>query len=146
VGRIHGKAVGGGVGIASACDYAMAKKRFNYQAIGIGPFVIEPVCDQKNWKKAMAEMTLRHTNGSRLIGLLPKVVCQYLDTIEELDKAITDFSTKLSSYNPEALEMKKYFGKERNTGTLFVTTRRYFGKLVPDFTKNALEQFKSKIE
>jgi hypothetical protein len=42
------------------------------------------------------------------------------ETIEELDKAITDFSTKLSSYNPEALlEMKKYFGKERNTGTLF---------------------------
>jgi methylglutaconyl-CoA hydratase len=37
VGRIHGKAVGGGVGIASACDYAMAKKRFNYQAIGMVP-------------------------------------------------------------------------------------------------------------
>jgi hypothetical protein len=42
--------------------------------------------------------------------------------------------------------MKKYFGKERNTGTLFVK-RRYFGKLVlSDFTKNALAQFKSKIE
>jgi methylglutaconyl-CoA hydratase len=56
------------------------------------------------------------------------------DTIE-LDKAITDFSTKLSSYNPEALlEMKSTLG--RNALGHFVTTRRYFGKLVlSDFTK-----------
>jgi hypothetical protein len=44
--------------------------------LAMGSFVIEPVVTKKNWKTAMAEMTLRHTN--RLIGLLPKVVCQYL--------------------------------------------------------------------
>jgi hypothetical protein len=66
---------------------------------------------------------------------------------EELDKAM------ISALNYQVIilklcwKWKKYFGKERNTGTLFVTTRRYFGKLVlSDFTKNALEQFKSKIE
>jgi methylglutaconyl-CoA hydratase len=41
VGRIHGKAVGGGVGIASACDYAMATKNASIKlselAIGMVP-------------------------------------------------------------------------------------------------------------
>jgi methylglutaconyl-CoA hydratase len=64
----------------------------------------------------MAEMTLRHTNGSRLIAAAKGLYANTFETNEELDKAITDFSTKLSSYNPEALlEMKKYLG--RNTGT-----------------------------
>jgi methylglutaconyl-CoA hydratase len=45
VGRIHGKAVGGGVGIAAACDYAAtidSAIKLSELAIGIGPFVIEP--------------------------------------------------------------------------------------------------------
>jgi methylglutaconyl-CoA hydratase len=45
VGRIHGKAVGGGVGIASACDY-YGHKNFNKiirTGHRNGPFVIEPV-------------------------------------------------------------------------------------------------------
>jgi hypothetical protein len=48
-------------------------------------------------------------------------------TIEELDKAITDFSTKLSSYNPEALLMKKStLGRNATLGHFF-RTRRYSG-------------------
>src|SRR3970040_122669 len=62
VGRIHGKAVGGGVGIAAACDYAFAKVNSSIKlselAIGIGPFVIEPAVSRKIGKSAMSEMTL----------------------------------------------------------------------------------------
>ena len=43
IGRIHGKCVGGGVGIASAVDYAIAVEgvsvKLSELAIGIGPFV-----------------------------------------------------------------------------------------------------------
>jgi methylglutaconyl-CoA hydratase len=54
VGRIHGKAVGGGVGIAAACDYAFATIdaiKLSELAIGIGPFVIEPAVSRKIGKR-----------------------------------------------------------------------------------------------
>src|SRR5690606_22822632 len=62
VGRINGKAVGGGVGIIAACDYALASVeapvKLSELAIGIGPFVIEPAVSRKIEKGAMSEMTL----------------------------------------------------------------------------------------
>ena len=46
IGRVHGKAVGGGVGIAAACDYCFATEasdiKLSELSIGIGPFVIAP--------------------------------------------------------------------------------------------------------
>jgi hypothetical protein len=65
------------------------------------------------------------------LGCCQGLYANTFETIEELDKAITDFSTKLSSYNPEALlEMKKStLGRNATLGHSFVTTRRYFGKL-----------------
>ena len=65
VGRIHGKAVGGGVGLAAACDYTFATTKSDIKlseiAIGIGPFVIEPAVSRKIGKVAMPEMTLTPT-------------------------------------------------------------------------------------
>jgi methylglutaconyl-CoA hydratase len=75
VGRIHGKAVGGGVGIAAACDYAFATIdsaiKLSELAIGIGPFVIEPAVSRKI-KTAMTEMTLQPPNGKIQIGPMIK--------------------------------------------------------------------------
>ena len=49
IGRIHGKAVGGGVGIASAVDYAFATEaasvKLSELAVGIGPFVVGPAVE-----------------------------------------------------------------------------------------------------
>ena len=46
IGRIHGKCVGGGVGLAAAVDYAIAAEgadiKLSELAIGIGPFVLGP--------------------------------------------------------------------------------------------------------
>ncbi|MDB4251050.1 enoyl-CoA hydratase/isomerase family protein, partial [Flavobacteriales bacterium] len=46
IGRVQGKAVGGGVGMASATDYCFATKfasaKLSELAIGIGPFVVGP--------------------------------------------------------------------------------------------------------
>ena len=62
IGRIHGKAVGGGVGLAAACDYTFATSnsaiKLSEIAIGIGPFVIEPAVSRKMGKPAFTEMTL----------------------------------------------------------------------------------------
>ena len=51
IGRIHGKCVGGGVGIAAACDYAFALEgadvKLSELALGIGPFVVGPAIERK---------------------------------------------------------------------------------------------------
>ena len=46
IGRVQGKAVGGGVGLASSVDYCFATKHSSVKlselAVGIGPFVVGP--------------------------------------------------------------------------------------------------------
>jgi methylglutaconyl-CoA hydratase len=150
VGRIHGKAVGGGVGIAAACDYTLATNNASIKlselAIGIGPFVIEPVVSKKIGKTAMTQMTLaahewKTADWAQEKGLYARI----FETTEELDRELTDFSSKLSKYNPEALsQMKKVFWDEtQHWETLLLERAAISGKLVlSDFTKKALLQFK----
>lgn len=149
IGRIHGKAVGGGVGIASACDYAFAAKesaiKLSELAIGIGPFVIEPAVSRKIGKSATTEMTLdtewKTADWAKEKGLYAKV----FETTAELDTEITIFANKLAGYNPEALtEIKKVFWEgTENWDTLLYERAEISGKLVlSDFSRNALSQFK----
>jgi len=150
IGRIHGKAVGGGVGIASACDYALATTgssiKLSELAIGIGPFVIEPAVSRKIGKSAMAEMTLEASEWKSAIwanqkGLYAKV----FETTAELDTEILAFAKKLSRYNPEALfEMKKILWEgAENWDTLLYERAQISGKLVlSDFSLTALSEFK----
>lgn len=150
VGRIHGKAVGGGVGLASACDYAMASSESSIKlseiAIGIGPFVIEPAVSRKIGKTAFAEMTLTPTNWQTATWAKEKgLYAEVFETREALDKSVIDFAEKLATYNPEALtEMKHVFWQNTsNWEELLVERAAISGKLVlSDFTKNALNQFK----
>lgn len=150
IGRIHGKAVGGGVGIASACDYALATHNSSIKlpeiAIGIGPFVIEPAVSRKIGKTAMGEMALEADEWKTAAwanhnGLYAKV----FETTEELDAEITLFATKLASYSPEALsKLKKMLWEgTENWDTLLYERAAITGKLVlSDFTKNRLSQIK----
>jgi methylglutaconyl-CoA hydratase len=149
IGRIHGKAVGGGVGIVAACDYAFgtieSSMKLSELEIGIGPFVIEPAVSRKIGKSAMTEMTLE-TEWKTAIwanqkGLFSKVFANQ----KILDAEISAFANKLSSYNPEALfEMKKtlWEGTE-NWDTLLYERAKISGKLVlSDFSRTALNEFK----
>ena len=149
VGRIHGKAVGGGVGIAAACDYALATNESSIKlselAIGIGPFVIEPAVTRKIGKSAMTEMTLeaewKTAAWANQKGLYAKV----FETQEKLDLEIMAFANKLASYNPEALlEMKKVLWEgTENWDTLLYERAEISGKLVlSDFSRKALNQLK----
>nr|WP_294935086.1 enoyl-CoA hydratase/isomerase family protein [uncultured Flavobacterium sp.] len=152
VGRIHGKAVGGGVGLAAACDYALATTesaiKLSELAIGIGPFVIEPVVSRRIGKSALGEMTLaahewKDAYWAQEKGLYAKV----FETTAELDAALENFTSKLASYNPEALaEMKKVLWEStENWDTLLYERAGISGRLVlSDFTVNALSQFKKK--
>jgi methylglutaconyl-CoA hydratase len=150
VGRIHGKAVGGGVGIAAACDYAFATVESSIKlselAIGIGPFVIEPAVSRKIGKSAMSEMTLaahewKNADWAQQKGLYAKV----LQGQVELDIDLAHFTSKLASYNPEALDqMKKVMWEgSDHWDSLLLERAAVSGQLVlSDFCKNALSQFK----
>lgn len=150
IGRIHGKAVGGGVGLASACDYAMATTESSIKlseiAIGIGPFVIEPAVSRKIGTTAFAEMTLTPTKWQSAIWAKEKgLYAEVFQTQEELDKSITDFASKLAQYSPEALsEIKTVFWQNTSHWSELLYERAAIsGRLVlSDFTKNALNQFK----
>lgn len=152
IGRIHGKAVGGGVGLAAACDYAFATEqsaiKLSELAIGIGPFVIEPAVSRKIGKAALGEMTLaahewKNAYWAQEKGLYAKV----LENVSDLDKELDLFVSKLATYNPDALtEMKKVLWEgTENWATLLYERAGISGKLVlSDFTVNALNQFKKK--
>lgn len=148
IGRIQGKAVGGGVGLAAACDYALATVnsaiKLSEFTIGIGPFVIAPAVERKMGKAALAEMTLaadewKNAYWAQEKGLYAKV----FETIEDLDKELDIFTLKLAGYNPEALtEMKKVLWKgTEEWNTLLNNNAKISGKLVlSDFTRTALSK------
>lgn len=152
VGRIHGKAVGGGVGLVAACDYALATSesavKLSELAIGIGPFVIEPAVSRKIGKSALAEMTLAAHEWKTAAWAQQKgLYAKTFETIAELDSELETFTSKLASYNPEALtDMKKVLWEgTEHWDTLLYERAGISGKLVlSDFTVNALNQFKKK--
>ncbi|MFP2995447.1 enoyl-CoA hydratase/isomerase family protein [Spongiivirga sp. MCCC 1A20706] len=152
IGRVQGKAVGGGVGLASACDYVFATDHASIKlsefTIGIGPFVIAPAVERKMGKAALAELTLgadewQNAYWAKEKGLFAKV----FESISEMDKAVDSFASKLTSYNPEALAaMKKVLWQDTDHWNELLSDRAALsGKLVlSDFTKTALAKIKSK--
>lgn len=149
IGRVQGKAVGGGVGIIAACDYVFATPesavKLSELAIGIGPFVIEPAVSRKIGKPAMTEMTLAATEWKSAEWALQHKLYTEIHEAAQLDEAVQNFAKKLSSYNPEALfEMKKIIWEGTETWESLLFERATItGKLVlSDFAKSALLQFK----
>jgi methylglutaconyl-CoA hydratase len=150
VGRVQGKAVGGGVGIAAACDYVLATQEANIKlselAIGIGPFVIEPAVSRKIGKTALAELSLAAGEWKSAAWAKEKgLYANTFETIEKLDDALSILTRQLASYNPEALaEMKKVlWDGTSHWDTLLLDRAAINGTLViSEVTKKALAAFK----
>ena len=152
IGRIQGKTVGGGVGMASATDYCFATKfsaiKLSELAIGIGPFVVGPSVERKIGTSAFSAMSINATkwfdaNWAREKGLYTEV----FDTIEEMDIEINKLASTLSKSNPEAMEeLKNIMWKGTDDwDTLLIDRAKSSGKLVlSNFTKKAIENFKKK--
>lgn len=152
IGRIHGKAVGGGVGIASSVDYCLATKsadvKLSELAVGIGPFVVGPAVERKIGLSAMSELAInatewRSANWATDKGLYNAV----FESVEALDAEINRLAEKLSESNPEAMAMlKKVFWQgTENWDQLLSERAGMSGKLVlSDFTVNSIQAFKQK--
>lgn len=150
IGRIQGKAVGGGVGLAAACDYSFATQnsmiKLSEIAVGIGPFVIEPVVSRKMGKMAFAEMTLNPTEW-KSAGWAKEnhLFSEVFQSLDELDSRLTVFTSELSRYNTSALfEIKKVLWEgTENWDQLLYERAAISGKLVlSNETKQTLQKFK----
>ena len=150
IGRIQGKTVGGGVGLAAACDYVLATENASVKlsefTIGIGPFVIEPAVSRKIGISGTAELTLDATNWKNAYWAKEKgLYAKVFENVNSLDEEVDLLANKLASYNPAALsEMKKtlWSGTE-NWNDLLAKRAAVSGELVlSEFTKKALLKFK----
>ena len=149
IGRIQGKTVGGGVGIASATDYCMATKfasiKLSELNLGIGPFVVGPAVERKLGLSGMSQIAIDANSFYSADWAKQKgLFMQVYESTEEMDKAIQSFAEKLCSYNPDAMkEMKKVFwsGTE-DWDDLLAERAAISGRLVlSDFTKETLKKF-----
>ena len=152
IGRIHGKCVGGGVGIAAAVDYAIATEKSEIKlselAIGIGPFVVGPAIERKIGTSAFSQLAIdaslwRSADWAKRKGLFAETH----SSVENMDESIYRLATSLAHANPEAMsEMKKIFWKGTEHWDILLKERAAIsGKLVTsEFTKNAIAKFKSK--
>ena len=152
LGRVQGKAVGGGVGMAAATDYCFATKysssKLSELAIGIGPFVVGPAVERKIGTSAFSAMTINATkwfdaNWSREKGLYTDV----FDSVEELDDEIDKLASTLSKSNPEAMEkLKKVMWNGTEDWDRLLDKRAESSGIlvISDFTSQAIAKFKSK--
>ena len=148
VARVHGKTVGGGVGLIAASDYAMAvglaTVRLSELAIGIGPFVVGPVIERKIGPGGFSAMAVdtdwRSAKWAEEFGLYSQV----FDSINALDSGLDLFARKLARTNPQAMtKMKTVFwqGTEHWERLLEERAEMSGALVVSEFTREAIAAF-----
>ena len=152
IARVQGKAVGGGVGIASAADYTLASTHASVKlselAVGIGPFVVGPAVERKIGLAAMSELAINATEWRSAQWAKEKgLYAEIYETIPEMDEQISILALKLSNSNPAAMQaLKEIFWKGTDHWeTLLMERAEISGTLVlSDFTRQAIASFKNR--
>ena len=149
IGRVHGKAVGGGVGLAAATDYCVASRnseiKLSELTIGIGPFVIEPAVTRKIGLSAMSQLSLEankffSAEWAQQKGLYTNIY----SSVEDLDNQVKLLAEQLCSYNLEALtRLKETFWEGTSDWDKLLKKRAAIsGRLVlSDFTNKQLKNY-----
>lgn len=153
IGRIHGKCIGGGVGLAAAVDYAIAHEsadvRLSELAIGIGPFVVGPAIERRIGLSAFGHLAIdatmwRNSEWSKRKGLFAEVHT----SVEGMDESVSRLANELAHSSPTAMtELKKILwkGTEHWDDLLFLRAEISGHLVLSNFTKHAIEKFKKKV-
>ena len=152
IGRVQGKAVGGGVGIASSVDYCFATTRAEVKlselAVGIGPFVVGPAVERKIGLAAMSELAINATEWRSAAWAKEKgLYTDIFNDAESMDSEIDRLIAQLLKSNPEAMsELKQVFWQgTEHWDQLLMDRASISGRLVlSEFTRNAISSFKAK--
>ncbi len=146
IGRVQGKAVGGGVGVAAASDYCLATKyasvKLSELAVGIGPFVVGPAVERKIGTSAMSQLAINATEWQSATWAMEKgLYTEVHDDIEALDQAVNKLTDKLLASNPAAMRLLKQIFWEGTShwDTLLAQRAAMSGELVlSDYAKQAI--------
>lgn len=150
--RVHGKTVGGGVGIASAGDYTLAEEsaavKLSELALGIGPFVVGPAVERKIGTSSFSALAIDATEWYDAQWAYEKnLFNEVYSSFQALDEGVEELALRLAKSSPEAMrELKKvlWTGTE-NWEQLLEQRAEISGRLVlSDYTKNFIQQFKNK--
>lgn len=152
IGRIQGKCVGGGVGLAAAVDYALATDQADVKlselAVGIGPFVVGPAVERKIGLSAFSQLAIDATEWRSAEWAHQKGLFAALFTDSAgLDEGINRLVTQLLQSSPAALrEIKKICWEGTEHWTQLLQHRASIsGRLVlSEESKKAIERFKQK--
>ena len=146
IGRIHGKCVGGGVGIAAAVDYAIAldkaEVRLSELSLGFGPFVIAPAIERKIGTGAFSALAVDATMWRNAEWCLRKALYSELHhSVEDMDEAVSRLAFTLSHSSADAMaELKRVLWRGTdNWDALLLERAALSGKLaLSEFSKNAI--------
>ena len=151
IGRIQGKAIGGGVGLAAATDYCMATQaasiKLSELSIGIGPFVVEPAISRKIGPSAMSQITINaEVFFSAQWAKHKDLYAEVFPTIKALDEAVKALAEKLSHYHPDAIRQIKqvlWSGTDHWDTLLVARAETSAALALKPFTKKVLERFEA---
>jgi len=152
VARIHGKVVGGGVGIAACADYAIAHSsasvKLSELAVGIGPFVVGPAVGRKIGVAAFTTLSVDARSWYEASWALQNnLYSKVFDSPDEMDTAIDKLASDIASSNPQAMkELREIqWNGTGHWGPTLAQRAEISGRLVlSDFTRNFIEEFKKK--
>jgi methylglutaconyl-CoA hydratase len=112
IGRIQGKAIGGGVGLAAATDYCIATHfatiKLSELAVGIGPFVVGPAVARKVGQSAFAQLAINATEWQTAEWAKEKgLYHDVFPTIEQVDAYVEHLAVRLAGSSIEAMQQLK---------------------------------------
>lgn len=150
VGRVQGKAIGGGVGMAAAVDYCLATRHASVKlselSVGIGPFVVGPAVERKMGLAALSELTLKGDAFKPASWACERgLYAEVYEEVEAMDAAVDDLTSFLVQTNPEARsELKRVFWEGcEDWDSLLMKRAELSGRLVlSDFTRKALDRYR----
>jgi methylglutaconyl-CoA hydratase len=148
--RVHGKVVGGGVGIVAASDYAIATDRgalrLSELAVGIGPFVVGPVIEHKIGPGAFGAMAIDADWRTAEWGERHGLYAQIAENEAALDERVSAMAKQIAAANPEAVARIKQitWAGTDSWPSLLEERAAMSGTLVlSDYTRGAIQKFKS---
>ena len=143
--RVHGKAVGGGVGIVSASDFAIAASgaslKLSELAVGLGPFIVGLPIQKKIGMGAFSAMSVDADWRDAEWGYRHGLYAELHGDVTALDAAMAKRVEALASSNPEAMaQLKKVFWEGTEDWSTQLESRAGMsGTLVlSDFTSRAV--------
>lgn len=149
--RVQGKAVGGGVGLASAADYTFGTHhsavKLSELAVGIGPFVVGPAVERKIGTSSFQQLAINATEWQSADWAFQKgLYAELHETTETMDASLMALAERLAASNPEAMRLlkKAAWSGTDHWDTLLLERAEMSGTLVlSDFTRNAIAKFKA---